>query len=470
MRKHLRKRLLLAVFLLFGFPCRSSGEDTNRTIMPILEGYIATGLANNLSLRQRRLSYTQSLQRLQEARAMFFPSLAFNARYSRAGGGRTVVVPVGDLINPVSTTLNQMLGQDRFPEDLENETIRFLRKDEYETRLRFTQQVFNPRVRNNYRLHLNRVDIQQAEVRTFQRHLVKEIKVAYFNYLSTIKVAELYEQTLELLSESRRVTQKLFEADKVTRDAIYRADTEYHRVEQRLHAARNQNHTARSFFNFLLDQPLETAISYEEAPPPSSRPEFDLHTLKQKALDNREELAQGQAAVQAAGHVKNIAGSDFLPNFSIVADYGFQGESLRLSGEDDYWMVSGVLQWQFFNGAGARAKVSRARTEIDRLQSSLTEAKRRTELQVEQQYHSLRSAYDRLVVAGLARRSAHENFRMVSKKYEQGIASQVEYLDARTVRTSVDIDEIIALYDYHVQFAELERVTAAYNLQDYWQQ
>ena len=457
--------VLLAALLVLTLTCTGSGETPDGMVMPLLERYIAVGLENNLSLQQNHLSYTQRLQKLREARALFFPSLGFSARYSRAGGGRTVEIPVGDLINPVYANLNQQLGEARFPEDLGNEVIRFLRKDEYETRLRLTQQVFNARVRNNYRLNLDQVDIQQAELQVVQRQLVKEIKVAYFNYLNTAKVAELYEQTLKLLSENRRVTQKLFEADKVTRDATYRADTEYYRVEQRLHTASNQNQTARSFFNFLLNQPLETSVSREEVPFPASRPKFDLDGLKQDALDKREEVRQLQAAVRAAGHAVNIAEGDFLPSVSVVADYGFQSESFRLSGEDDYWMISGVLQWNFFNGAGGREKVSRARTEVKRLQSRLAETRRRVELQIQQQGHNLLSAYDRLTVAGLARKSARENFRMVSRKYEEGIASQVAYLDARTVLTSAEIDEILALYTYHIQLAELEMITAAYDFQ-----
>ena len=74
-----------------------------------LDGYLEEGIRNNLALRQRSLNLEKSLQAMQEARGMFFPELRMQARYSRAGGGRQISFPVGDLLNPVYSTLNDML-------------------------------------------------------------------------------------------------------------------------------------------------------------------------------------------------------------------------------------------------------------------------------------------------------------------------------------------------------------------------
>ena len=74
----------------------------------ILDSYIREGLSNNLALQQKTASYNQSLAALKEARGMFMPSISLNARYTVAEGGRTIVFPVGDLLNPVYSTLNAL--------------------------------------------------------------------------------------------------------------------------------------------------------------------------------------------------------------------------------------------------------------------------------------------------------------------------------------------------------------------------
>jgi hypothetical protein len=97
-----------------------------------LEWYIQEGLKNNLALKQKEFSLNRSIAALDEARGLFMPSIGINARYTRADGGREIVFPIGDLMNPVYSSLNSLMGYDAFPTDLENESINFLREKEHD--------------------------------------------------------------------------------------------------------------------------------------------------------------------------------------------------------------------------------------------------------------------------------------------------------------------------------------------------
>jgi len=74
-----------------------------------LENYIRVGLESNLALQQQKFSLAQSIEALNEARGKYFPSIDIGARYTRAGGGREIIIPVGDLVNPIYKTLNALL-------------------------------------------------------------------------------------------------------------------------------------------------------------------------------------------------------------------------------------------------------------------------------------------------------------------------------------------------------------------------
>src|SRR5687768_18561568 len=73
-----------------------------------LDNYIKTALSNNETIRQQQFLLTKSLYALKEAKSLFLPSVGFNATYTLADGGRTVDILVGDLVNPVYRTLNQL--------------------------------------------------------------------------------------------------------------------------------------------------------------------------------------------------------------------------------------------------------------------------------------------------------------------------------------------------------------------------
>ena len=74
-----------------------------------LRQVIDEALAANLELRASGATVQQRLAALDQARARYLPVIDFAARYSMADGGRTIEFPVGDLLNPVYETLDQML-------------------------------------------------------------------------------------------------------------------------------------------------------------------------------------------------------------------------------------------------------------------------------------------------------------------------------------------------------------------------
>ena len=83
---------------------------------PILESYIQEGLKQNLGLKQERLEISKSLESIAQAKANFMPKVTFNPTYSVAAGGRRLEFPIGDLLNPVYSTLNQLTKTNNFPQ------------------------------------------------------------------------------------------------------------------------------------------------------------------------------------------------------------------------------------------------------------------------------------------------------------------------------------------------------------------
>ncbi len=92
---------------------------------PLLERYIQEGISSNLALKQQRLEIEKSLRAIDEARSNLYPKIAFAPNYIVAAGGRKIEFPIGDLLNPVYSTLNELTGSGNFPA-LQNEQIQFL--------------------------------------------------------------------------------------------------------------------------------------------------------------------------------------------------------------------------------------------------------------------------------------------------------------------------------------------------------
>ena len=101
---------------------------------PILERYIRQSLDSNLALHQRNFDLQTSQLDLKRAQSLFYPQAGFSSQYTLAHGGRTQDIPVGDLLNSVYSTLNQLTGSNKFPQ-VPNQSIAFLPNDYHDTKL-----------------------------------------------------------------------------------------------------------------------------------------------------------------------------------------------------------------------------------------------------------------------------------------------------------------------------------------------
>ena len=110
-----------------------------------VEALVDDALAANLELDGAGATVAERLAALDQARAQYLPSLDFSSRYTRADGGRTIDFPVGDLLNPVYASLNQLTGSSRFPA-VANQEINFQRSREQDTKVSLTQPLYDPRI------------------------------------------------------------------------------------------------------------------------------------------------------------------------------------------------------------------------------------------------------------------------------------------------------------------------------------
>jgi len=276
----------------------------------------------------------------------------------------------------------------------------------------------------------------------------------------------LYVKIEDLQKENLRVSESLFTSGKATHNVVFRARAELSHTEQEKLNMENLQKQSRSYFNFILNKPLDSNIEplNPDTLPLPTIPDFE--SVKHEAFMNREELLQIKNVVAASDDNAAIARSRYFPGINAVVDYGIQGEEYRFTDQDDFWMASVVLEWNIFNGQQDKAKLEQAKLETRKMQIKEEELKRQIELEVERIYDNLIVARKTINVSRQQIESAEASFKIVRKKYEEGTAAQVEYLDAQTNLTNAAINAIITKYDFFVTYAEFEKIAARYLFED----
>lgn len=428
--------------------------------------YLGEALQNNLALKQKEFSLDKSMAALDEARGMFLPRIDLFARYSRAGGGREIDIPIGDLVNPMQSALNLLLQSQVFPADLPNEKIMFLREREHDTKLRLTQPLFQPKIFYNYSLNKKLTQIEKAAKNKYVRELIADVKTAYIIFLQAGEAVDIYQNYMKLLVENKRVNQSLVKNGKATPDVVYRADAEIADMEKKISTAETTKKSARYYFNFLLNKDLNSEIKIPLEEMNSEKIE-NVDFYIQSALKNREEIFQLNTAVDAMESKADIYRSDYLPNLNLAVDYGFQGEEYKFNSESDYWMASLVLNWNIFNGFSDEAKVSQAIFSKKESEARLMEVEKLITLEVRKTIDETESAQKTLSSARKNKLASEQSFKMIDKKYREGMTGYIEYLDAFNQVSVSDIELLIEKYNVKKSFIKLEKVSARVELEKF---
>jgi outer membrane protein TolC len=423
-----------------------------------LDDYIRFGLDNNLALKQKETSYKKSLEALKEAQSLFYPNISLNARYSVAEGGRTIDLPIGDLLNPVYATLNQLLHQNVFP-GIENQSFMFLRPHEQETKIRMIQPLFNPDIYYNSKIRKELVQSEKITVDQYRQELAAEIRKAYYNVGMAERLVLMLNETRKLLEENVRVNQKLVDNGKITIDNLYRSETELSRFDQKMLNADKNRILAVAYFNFLLNKPLDEKVVVGE-PDLFPQPAGDPSGFAAKALDSREEIRKLDKAGEISDLNVKMNQSGALPNLLIVADYGIQGEEYKINKDADFGQASAVLTWDLFAGFQNRSKIRQAKLAREQLDQQEEEVRKQIELQVLNAFNELKTAQEGIVAAESQVKTAREGFRLVKRRYDEGQANLIEFIDARTSLTQAEENLIICKYSWLSQYAEFEKVAA----------
>jgi len=361
--------------------------EPGRPLAAVIDGYVREGLKSNLGLRAQSLEVERAEAALDAARARYFPEAALAARYTRAEGGRTIELPLGDALNPAYQTLNDLLVQQgqqpQFPV-VRNETIRFLREREQDTRITLRMPLIAPAIPAAVRAQRELLGASEFSRAAFGRRLKRDITVGYLDWLSAIRTRGIVDASVALLNENLRVNESLNRNGKITQDQVLRARAELLAVIQQSREAENGASQAQSYLNFLLNRPLDTPLENAEVGAGVAAASRALAELRQAALDNRPELAQLQHLSRASQAQTRAAKADRWPTLSFGADGGIQGEEYEFGRGSNYATVSLLLNWTFFDGGARRAAVRQADATARKTAVQLDELSQQVQLEVQQ--------------------------------------------------------------------------------------
>jgi len=427
-----------------------------------LDAYIAEGVQQNLVLKQKNVSLDKAMLALQMAKSMYQPSVALQATYSTASGGRNISLPLGDLMNPVYATLNQLTNSQNFPM-LENESINFLPKNYYDARIRTTVPLINTDIGYNKKINEQQVTLQEFEVQTYERELVKNIKTAYFSYLNAGQAVKIYQSALQLAEESKRVNERLLESGQGLHAYVLRANSEMEQVRAQVTQAEQQKINARLYFNALLnrdgEEQIDTLYNADEAL-------IKATAMLQEGNDigDREELKSLQQVIAINENVISMNKKFSVPKISGFLDLGSQAEQMRFNNQSRYVMLGLQFDLPLYSGNRNRIKIKQSQLELEDASLNREYVEKQLKVSSNIAKNNLLASWQTYQSSLKQLEAASSYQRLIDKGYRAGANTYIETIDARNQLTLANLSTLVNKYNVLLAAAELERETAAYPL------
>jgi outer membrane protein len=285
------------------------------------------------------------------------------------------------------------------------------------------------------------------------------VATSYVDVLRARKAHEVASSSVQSLAALARDTASLFERELVPKNDLLAVEVALAAARQDELRAANAAEVAVAAYNRRLGRPLDQVAELSDSLGTPLEPAQDLATLVEQAQARRTELAAFDAQAEAYGQLARTERSRVLPQLALSGGYQYLENQFL---DDETVGMAGIgVQWALFDGGQSRKRAaafdhSRQATERQR-----ADAASQIELQVRQAYLGANEARQRVDLTGRAAEQAEENLRIARERYNAGLGTQTQLLEAETLRVQALRNRHDAALDVGLAQLRLARATGA---------
>jgi outer membrane protein TolC len=283
------------------------------------------------------------------------------------------------------------------------------------------------------------------------------ILTAERNYLSVLlarQVVDLNTIALQSYNEHLDHARTSFKLGTAANYDVIRAEAAVAEEEKRLTEARNQL--------ALAEAALRTSLALEDSTLIDIGGHLfeigdavDLNASMDAAVKSSPLLRALKDKVAAYRNGVRVQEADYLPQIT-----GISGKELvtsKLMQTDPTWFAGARATLQLWDGGERRARVSKARSQLQSTEFEYHHAEEQVRLAVRSAYLDLQSQRSELVSAQKAAERNAEALRLANKRFDVGTGTSLEVLDANVSLTASQVGIQQALYQIDLAYLRMHR-------------
>lgn len=298
------------------------------------------------------------------------------------------------------------------------------------------------------------VDEQAAEteLRQIRNEITKEVIKKYLNVIVLKDVIKIRTEIIESVKKHRERADKMLRQGLISNHNLLRAEVALAEAEKNLYEDKSKLDLAYLALKNELGMDLNEPITIEDT---LIFTDFSdsLNTLKSTALRDNTILQLIDLKRQQAEQKYNVERSSFLPTLAAFGKYELYPE--YLSALEPRWAVGLSLNLNLFNGFRDYARLQEANYILDEADALKKNLKEKIILLVNKHYKDVINSREKYFKNKTTISLAAENLRLNEKRFETGLGTSLEVIDANLAYEKALLDTELFLFEYYANLTEL---------------
>lgn len=283
----------------------------------------------------------------------------------------------------------------------------------------------------------------------------------YYNCLLQQDLERVAMDSVSTLSAHLKNVQASYAVGVVAKVDVLRSEVELADAQQNLIKAENARKVAVHSLNKIIGLPMETELNLTDT---LSNEEYgrDLASCLEFAALNQPELEQSRQSVRAAKGGVRVARSGYMPKVNVVASKQWrylsedkEGNSVDKTNSNT-WDAGITATWNAFDSGVTAYNVHEAEAKTRVAKEQLRDAENETALKVRNTYYSMQEAQRRIHTTNVAVSKAQEDYDIAQLRYQNGVGTNTDVMDAQVALNKAKTNYIQACYDFNTSKIALD--------------
>ncbi len=408
-------RLLITCTVLLFSVATANAE----TLKLSIKDAVSMALENNNQIKAARFSTQAVYQGVQSANSRYLPAVAFEETLLSSN-------------SPINTFMMK-LDEGRFTQnDFQISNLNSPSAvHDFKTALSIQQPLFVPSLSPMKELAVKDAQKSELQLEAARQNIAFQVFCTYLEVQKAAARIGAADKAVADARENMRLSVVRTSSGVGLRSDELRSRTHLSMVEQQFISAQNNLTLSRMKLGMLIGQPEERSYEVSGLLDVVTVPTMNDQIINE-ALQNRLEIKQSQTDLEKSNVALRLAKSEYLPTVGAFASYQLNAKDAPFTSDNDAWTAGVSLKWNVFDGFRTNSERKRALSSQSAAREMLESAIKDIKYQLKESYVRRDEAGKHLEVARNAVQDAEETVRLLTKRYENSLATMVELLDAQT--------------------------------------